>query len=210
MPHGHATIGAMWFLIVFFWAKILYEIVSIYFDDSSKLVILTILSISFIEINSIKFLPQSLDLVPLAMLFMEYGSLLSKSNVINKSNILITILTITSWILLLQNGYWIDMGQRLYYGSFLCVLTALASSYCVIIFSKGIEIYNYGKAFMLFGRHTLLILCIHYMDLYDALIKNYVFESPIINTLTRLAEDILIFVLVITFLRIFNKVKSQN
>lgn len=209
-PHGHPTIGFMWFLVVFFWAKLLYELVSLYVDDKGQIIFWGIMSLVFIEVKQLQFLPQSFDLVPVAILFMIMGHIIRKDQLIMKCNDIYLLFWIFIWLILLQFGNWIDMGERFYYGGIICVVTACIASFCIMMLSDSLSKLNSMNVLIFLGQNTLLLLCIHYADMYDLLIKHINHLPAISNAAFRLVEDLLIFMLFICFRQWLNKRRKNS
>ena len=107
--HAISTVGVMWFLIVFVWAKILFELLQVLFDNKYIGVILGIISYFAYLVSLRRWLPQDLDIVPIAALFMWVGSILKQGYMRRKTNIgkyILPFLIFTCfvyWIACLQN-----------------------------------------------------------------------------------------------------------
>ena len=85
--HAISTVGVMWFLIVFVWAKILFDLLQVFFDNKYIGVILGIISYFAYLISLHHWLPQDLDIIPIAALFMWIGSVLKQGYFSEKINI---------------------------------------------------------------------------------------------------------------------------
>lgn len=72
---GLMSVGVMWFLFVFFWAKLLFDLLQVVLPDrGGGLLLLIAATISYLFCNNFQhYLPQALDIVPFAALFMWIG-----------------------------------------------------------------------------------------------------------------------------------------
>lgn len=137
------NVGVMWFLIVFFWSKILYNFFQVCFDNKYNGFYLGILSYLFFNISKIHWLPQAFDIVPIAAFFMWCGWYLKKVNkTFDYSNSLITLLliggTFIYWIACIQRGLYIDMSVRHYPSFIFSILEAVAGTICVCFMSVSL------------------------------------------------------------------------
>lgn len=112
-------------------------------------------------------LPQNLDLIFVAMLFMDAGYILRNSIDENSPKIeKFGILCFFVWVFLVWNHkVYTDLAQRLY--TPLAIVAALYGSLCVIQLSKIFECSKFlTKIIGFFGKWSLDLLCIHQLDGY--------------------------------------------
>ena len=119
-------------------------------------------------------LPQNLDLIFVAMLFMDAGYILRNS--VDESSPKIEKLGIACffvWIYLVWNQkVYTDLAQRLYPP--LAIVAALCGSLCVIQLSKLFECSKFiTKIIGFLGKWSLDLLCIHQLDGYWSKYLNY-------------------------------------
>ncbi len=208
--HAISSVGVMWFLIVFVWAKILFDLLQVFFDNKYIGVILGITSY-FAYLTSLHhWLPQDLDIVPIAALFMWVGLILKQAYLSEKVNVRKYMLSIfvficfVYWIICLQNSINIEMGTRHYPYFLISIIEAVAGTVVISYLSMGIQDCRIGNHIAIIGQHTLAILCIHHLDLYWVFWGNLI-SSPWLAALTRLVVDLGILVLVILFQKFYKK-----
>ena len=200
--HAISTVGVMWFLIVFVWAKILFELLQVLFDYKYIGVILGIISYFAYLVSLRRWLPQDLDIVPIAALFMWVGSILKQGYMRRKTNIgkyILPFLIFTCfvyWIACLQNSINIEMATRHYPYFLVSLLEALAGTVVISYLSMGIVGYKISNCIAIIGQHTLAILCIHQLDFYKIFWSGFI-NSPWLAALTRLIVDLVILIVII-------------
>ncbi|WP_076459669.1 acyltransferase family protein [Limosilactobacillus caccae] len=194
------NVGVMWFLIVFFWAKFFYDFLQIIVPNNYNGLVLGILSYFAFVVSNNVWLPQALDIVPIASLFMWIGAYLreiqSKLN-FNKYLISVVIIAIfIYWIAMIQNNVYIDMSVRHYPLFIFSILEAVAGTIIISFISNGISKNSSFNFLKTIGRNTLAILCIHHLDLYWLWWGRY-FPKWYIAVLLRLIVDLGILFLIL-------------
>lgn len=203
------TVGIMWFLFVFFWAKLLFDALQVVFPNKYNGMILGILAYFAVIVSQKQWLPQALDIVPVAAFFMWIGSFIRnlESNKLSSTSISISLAVIFCyWILCLQNGMNIEMAIRHYPNFIIVVLEAVAGTIAVCYISKGIALQSYLVGpLQIIGKHTLAIMGIHQLDFYWINWGNY-FTSWELAALVRLIVDLL---LLFVWLKIFMWIRNN-
>lgn len=204
------TVGIMWFLFVFFWAKLLFDGLQVIFSNKYNGMILGILAYFAVAISQKQWLPQALDIVPVAAFFMWIGSFIKslETDKISNTSIAISLAVFFCyWILCLQNGMDIEMATRHYPNFIIVILEAVAGTIVVGYISKGIALKSYlVSPLQVIGKHTLAIMGIHHLDFYWINWGNY-FTSWELAALVRLVVDLLIF---FVWLKIYIQAKSNR
>lgn len=194
---GINGVGVMWFLIVFFWAKVVFDFCQVILSDTMSGIILVVLSgISMACCQNFShFLPQALDLVPVGALFMWIGAFI-KNNIDfnNLSNLwkLLFLALILIWIICFIFDVYIELSVRHYPYYFLAIIEAVGGTIFTCILAKWISLSRTSLLFQLIGKHTLAIMCIHHLDLYWVNWGQYIHQWPI-AVLLRLILDFMIF-----------------
>ena len=164
------NVGVMWFLIVFFWAKLLYNFLEVIVPNKYNGLLLGILSYFAFVISSKMWLPQAFDIVPIAAFCMWTGSYLksiqSKLDFNTTQGSLLLAAIFIFWIAMMQNYIYIDMSVRHYPLFIFSILEAIAGTICISLISNCFSKIGEFKALKIIGRHTLAVLCIHHLDLY--------------------------------------------
>lgn len=170
----YPALGALWFLVVLFWAKLGIAIIDLVFKNSNKLIVCLFLSFSSIIISSYHWLPQSLDVALMAVLFLYTGRIIKEHyDMIEKYASYIMSIAFVIWMWCWQNNLYVEMGTRSYPAYPLCVIEAICGCLCVIYLSVCFEKIWISKAIIApIGKSSLIILCIHHLDWYFSGIWN--------------------------------------
>lgn len=204
------TVGIMWFLFVFFWAKLLFDWLQVIFPNKYNGMILGILAYFAFVISQKQWLPQALDIVPIAAFFMWIGSFiksLEREKISGRGLSILLVSAFGYWILCLQNGISIEMATRHYPYFIISILEAVAGTIVICYISKGLALKNYFKVpLQMIGKHTLAIMCIHQLDFYWINWENY-FNSWVVAAIARLIVDLAILCI---WLIIFTWIKAYK
>lgn len=162
-------IGAIWFLLCLFFAEIFFTIIirlTINFNMYIQATIIIILSFIGYVIGQYIFLPWSIDISLVALVFLYTGYIFNKTNIFNiKIHILILIFLFFLWSISVYLGA-MDMASRQYSNFIICILGAISASYIIIKFCKVISKYTiWDKYLSTFGKETLVILCFHLLEM---------------------------------------------
>lgn len=208
------TVAIMWFLFVFFWAKILFNGLQVFFQDKYNGAILGILAYFAFVISQKQWLPQAFDIVPIAALFMWVGSFIKnfEKNITSSNGIALSVLFVIIfcyWILCIQNGVTIEMATRQYPLFIVSILEAIAGTIMVCWISKGLSQKSFlVKSFQLIGQHTLAIMSIHQLDFYWINWGNYV-NSWELAAISRLIVDLVLLFIWLRLCSYVRRVKTR-
>lgn len=185
---GHPAIGAIWFLVALFFAKLLFSIIQLLFPTTSNgiLYMLAALIGHFIAIKQ-AWMVLSLDIVLVAVLYVYLGSLMKDYwSLIEDKQLVITIISWFIWIFYWNEGMFIEIAPRYYPRFPLCVFVSLCGCFCIFMLSKSIENQSkFAEVLGNIGKHTLAILGVHYLSFrFMYLWSNH---SIIINSLIDIA-----------------------
>ena len=205
---GHYTVDAMWFLIVFFWSKILFYLVTKLIGlDYSGVVFGVLAYICNVFSNTI-WLVQSWDLVPIACLFMWIGGELRKNYpTIKEKKVLLFIISFLVWGYGLQKQVKIDMAIRVFPNFIFCLIFITSASFCVIYFAEGISNTKIGSLLAFFGRETLPLLFINTIDFFWAWGKGL---SGYIYTASRVTLDIIVLFAWLGIIKLFSRIHNKR
>lgn len=165
------AIGAIWFLWASFWASILLRI-SLELKKEYRILFIAILFVIGYFSSKIIWLPLSIQAGFCATLFMYVGYLINTyfdkyKHIYIKYKKHIIIISLLIWIQFIYSfkSFWLvhcDIGRGI-----IDIIGSLCACYCIIIISKVIKTktrFTY-KIFEFLGRYSLLILCIHIIEL---------------------------------------------
>lgn len=200
-----ASVGVMWFLFAFFYGILVYDGIGVLVSNYryAGLVYLALSALGMAIAFKV-WLPQDLDLALVIPFFMWFGRCLRESHFIgSKLARYVLVISTVIWILAGQQRFHIEISIRHYPGFFLSVLVALLSSLVIIYVSQGILCLPYGSKLLVFGRHTLLLMCIHSLDLYWTWWGVWV-NGPW-KLILRVALDLMIFTLILGFRQLWQR-----
>lgn len=195
-PHKFSYTGVMWFLFTYFWSRILFDFLQVIINIKYVGVILGLLSYLSYLVSIHHWLPQTLDIVPIAALFMWVGAMwksIDQNNMLNNNQEqLVVLIFLIGWIAMVQNNIHIEMAIRWYPYFIFSIAEAVMGTYIISFLSKALtRCCNVKIILQFFGKNTLVLLCIHQLDFYR-IIGYRLLVSPGIAALTRLSVDIVI------------------
>ena len=201
---SHPSVGSLWFLIVLFWSKQFYRVIEAIFREYNNVVIYIIITILCFRL---RWLPQSLDLALLAMLYLHIGRMLKDNlDYFLKNLVPVCCLAGIFWGMCLQNNIYIEMATRSYPFYWISILEAVAASLCIINLSMLIGKKTIAKVLQWAGINSLIILCVHHLDWFSWFNWIWRHNSTVISCVARIA---LVFLVVYLWLFLKEKVVGR-
>lgn len=162
---GHPSLGALWFLVVLFWSKILLSVIPLIFKSKYSGSIYLFCAILGKMISGRCWLPQSFDVVLVAVLFLYIGQVFKQYyEKFAACQMPLTYIAFVIWMLCWHNGLYIEVGTRSYPQFVLTIIEALCGCICVFTLARAIEGNVWTKRiFTKIGQHTLAVLCAHHL-----------------------------------------------
>ena len=162
-------VGPIWFLIALFFAKVLFDIINYKIDNKNvytSIIIYCFFALLGVEIGKVVWLPQSLDLVFVFLLYLYIGFLFHKYyKKISKYKIQIFLICFLIWASCLGFNMYTELAIRSYPNGFLSVIESICASYCIIELCKIFERNNVLRfVFVKIGIISLTILCVHSIE----------------------------------------------
>lgn len=189
--------GVMWFLYVYFWARLLFSLLQMIIKPPYLGWLLLVAAAGAMWFSHKMWLPQALDIAPVAAFFMWTGSYWRKletkfNRSVFQSPIVLIVLAVF-WLALVFFGIYIELSVRHYPLNLICVFEAVAGTVIFSLLSHGIELThaNIIPWLQYLGKQTLVILCIHDLDLYWV-IWSSLCHSIWIAMLARLVVDLIL------------------
>ena len=197
LGYKYRAIGAIWFLWASFWASTFIRI-SLEFKKEYRILFITVLFLIGYYTSKIIWFPLSIQAGFCATLFMYVGYLINiyfdkYKNIYYKYKKYIIIVSFIIWIQFIHNfkSFWLvhcDIGR-----GFIDIIGCLCACYCIMLLSKIINqktkiIY---KILDFSGKYSLLILCIHLIELNFFRWTNII---TINNTLNISSHHLIIFI----------------
>lgn len=205
---GIFCVGIMWFLFVFFWSKIIFDFMQVIFKSTYIGIILLILSaIAYFFCNGFRhYLPQALDIVPFAALFMWCGSIAKNisRNVPPHCKHIVLAASLIFWLVCVVMHLHIEMSMRSYPLFLICIIEAICGTLLVCQFSKYLLSLWSLKYIQIIGQQTLILMCIHHLDLYWVNWGTHI-KLWIVAVIVRLLIDLIILFLYLSFKRNWRK-----
>ena len=212
----YGSVWLVWFVICLFAARLIY--VAIRNIPCSRLVQnLVIVSVACIGCyigEKIAFLPWSLDVSMVAIVFIAVGDSLSHWQIKKEQIVLGTIVALGIWIVLLGQGAQLELAVRKYPLGVICFICALAGSFITIMVSKMIErtpVFSSIWAWM--GKNSMIILAVHCLEMRFFKWNEWVYQPMGIQPGWKLSFMIhIIIILLITWLFLYLKkyIKELN
>lgn len=165
--YGHSCLGMIWFLVALFWTKLLYYLVCLIFPSKYKGAVFLFLAAAGKMLSAYeKYLPQSMDIVCVAVLLVYIGYAFRQAyQFFERYQFLITAAAFLLWIGCWEKGIYIELGGRWYPEFALGLAEAVCGCICVFSLSQAIEACKPISCVLRnIGRHTLLILCMSHID----------------------------------------------
>lgn len=213
-PHQVLYTEVMWFLFAYFWARILFDYLQVIINIKYVGVVLGLLSYLSYLVSLRHWLPQTLDIVPIAALFMWVGAMwknIEQSNMLNRNQEqLVVLIFFIGWIAMVQNNIHIEMATRWYPYFIFSIVEAVMGTYVISFLSKAlVSCGNFRIILQFFGKNTLALLCIHQLDFYR-IIGYKVLVSPGIAVLTRMSVDIVVLIVLIGIKHLYKELRRTK
>lgn len=205
--------GMMWFLVVLFCARSLFDYLHLKFKEKHLTIAICICTIIGVVLGKIQWLPLSLDITFAVIAFLEMGNYFKKINIANR-NFLNCLLFFVIWVvsfsasLFLTHSY-MELAARRYSLFPICYITAIAGTLFIMYFSNLIlKLGNIIKPLVYIGKNTIWLYCIHAMDYLYEIIWNRT-NNNIANAAIRILVDIIIFVMIKIMILMIDKIKNK-
>lgn len=195
----------LWFFIALFLGKVFYRMMCNKIKKH-RMIILLVMSFIAMEIGTVIWLPYCIDLIPIVMVFLEFGQLLkNKADMECKKWSVVGVAALFLWIyFVVEEDIYIEIAARIYKGSVLGILVAFLGCIVMIQVSQSVENLCISKPFIFFGRNSLDLVCIHYLDKFIKPYWNIVIfpadsNKAVINIvltcIIRLAIDLIVLII---------------
>lgn len=196
--HSAPALGAPWFLISLFWARLTMRVIGIKLPhDYAILTGLGCGSVAILAGTHLE-LPQNYDVTLMAIMFMTIGILAREhAEKVRQYKIPLFIVSLLIWLTCLNKGIYIELASRSYPYGMISVIEAVCGSFVCCIFARICTFCKHKKLMNLLGRNTIILLEIHCVDSIWA----FVFQggnSLGIVSVKRVIADVLILLIVIS------------
>ena len=164
------SVWLVWFVCCLFISRNLYVIIMRVFSKYSQtLAIGVLLTISFVGFCIGKYyayMPWSLDVAMVALIFIGVGEWTRKKNFFSQSFFWTLIIPLAVWIYFLKMNIHIELATRAYPLGILSIIEAIVGSFVCIAFSKILEQFSILEAiFSWAGKNSMIILGVHCLEM---------------------------------------------
>ena len=209
---GLNNVGVIWFLFAYFWARIIFDMGRLIIkDDRYNGVMFAILAYAGYLISQKIWLPQALDIALIAAFFMWVGTILRSYHFFSnsKTEFLTVLIALVFWLWCVQSELHIELSIRSYPNFVITVVEAIAGTLVICYLSRGLMSTALTSWLVIFGRNSIILLCIHHLDFY------WVFWGDLIHSswramLLRLVIDIFGMVLVLAIKYLVNQIRGHK
>lgn len=207
---GIGNVGVVWFLFVYFWAKVIFDTVRLIIkNDNYNGVVFAILAYGGYLVSKKIWLPQALDVAMVAAFFIWCGAKL-RSLDLDRDELesKLTVSSLFVWLICVQNNLSIELASRSYPNFVIVVVEAVAGSIVCILLAKGLLTNKLTSWLVVFGRYTLILLCVHHLDMYWGGWERFVHGSFMAAT-CRLLLDLVLLSCYLGIKTLMNKVTTK-
>ena len=210
---NYPGVGVMWFMFAFFWSKSLFSFLTAHFKRIYLMMLCIIIPAIGYLISKFIWLPQSFDIAMVTILFMYVGMSLKgfSGTTQDKFKYPLLFLVLIYWLICLVHSVGLNLAMREYPYGFISIIEAIAGSVVIIFASKIIARVPLVNNISFFGRHTLSIMCIHYLDGYEFFWRFWV-HNAIVAAIIRLFVDLSVLAIGCLVLKAYRKwqIKCQH
>lgn len=164
------SVWVIWFVCALFITRNLYVVIMHFFQKNKWICygLIAVLAYAGYRIGQdYAFLPWSLDVALVALIFMAFGDWMRRSGFLDKGLVCTLLLPFVVWVscvLLLRSS--IDMSMRSYPAGIFTLIEAIAGSILLISVSRYLEHFRWiGAALAWIGKNSMIILGIHCLEL---------------------------------------------
>ncbi len=171
MLNEHGSVWLVWFVICLFFARNLYILIRSLLRDRPQvflyLVILILFGAGYLIGTRYAFLPWSLDVALVSVIFIAVGEVLRTTEVIERKNPFVLTGALLIWAAFLFTRTYIELATRRYPFVIGGVIEAIAGSIFILFLSKILEERSHIITGILswYGRHSILILAAHCIEM---------------------------------------------
>lgn len=202
------AIGVIWFLLALFVAEIIFNIsvkVSkkfVRFKFSFLILISFILCTMGFEVAKYVTLPWSISAALVAQLFLCFGYILKEKNMLDRRTSVVFLFSLLFWGLSAKSGFFY-LNVPIAANPVLAILGGMGGSIVIIDISKLIDkIFKKINLIKKFGKYSLIVMCVHVVDLSVLNLGNRIFEISQSNGAVIAIVFVVIYRVLITYLSI--------
>jgi len=166
----YETVGLIWFVVCLFLSRNIYVILRVWLKKTSIIlqnaIIIFLSFVGYYIGTKYAFLPWSLDIALLTLVFWAVGDAIRNHKLQLKLNVIIVLTSFVVWFFLLYHGVYVELEVRYSPNFILGIICAIAGSISVMGISVVIVKFKFiARILSWFGRYSMLILGIHSLEM---------------------------------------------
>ncbi|MDO4730230.1 MAG: acyltransferase family protein [Candidatus Saccharibacteria bacterium] len=162
----YISLGMLWFLVSMFVSRLFINATTVAVGPKNNKYPLLFLGAFgvFLGANSF-YLPFNIDISLVCVLFITLGLIArSKLRFLKKHRTELFIVACGIWLYGIMNTHFIALAEYGMSKNLFAIIVALSGSYCVSVLCKTIHKLRFSKFFEFFGKYSLIVLIVHYLD----------------------------------------------
>ena len=168
--HELGSVWLVWFICCLFVARNMYIILMKKMEHQSNSkkysVILLIACLGYLIGRYYAFLPWSIDVAMVSLIFVAFADWMRKNNYLERGCFYTLVLPMIMWIYFLHLGIHIELATREYPLGILSIIEAIAGTLVVISLSRYLERVMFFSSFLAWcGKNSMIILAIHCLEM---------------------------------------------
>lgn len=187
------AVGPVWFLLCLFFANYLFHLLIKIPTYAGRILAILAAMALVVVINRYVYLPLNLDIAVSAVPLLLAGYYFKQIDILhkvvissaNKKAIIIVLIALPLYVVC-NNYTTAGIGIRQYYTIVLTYLGGIAGFICLINLSEALVPFKWvNKILTFYGKETLVILCIHSLDLFIRYPQKF-YDHPFLFVLWRI------------------------
>lgn len=206
--------GIMWFLVVLFFSRTIFDYFHLKLGDSKKLIFAVVIcSVIGVVIGQIQWLPFNLDIAFAIMPFMWFGNFMKKIDIKEKAILRFLISVLVFCVLLVVEflicNTYLEIACRHYPIFPVSFVIATAGTLTVSYFSQILERAKIFKWLDFLGRNSFLIFAVHSIDYFYEFAWKLT-ESNIANGFIRCSEAVVLMIVIYFCKKMINEQRKKH
>lgn len=210
------SVWLVWFVCCLFVARNLYVIIMHAFSKRSPMAaacIILLLAVGGYGLGAYyAYMPWSLDVAMLALIFVAAGNWLRNSDFLQHPWLFTFVIPLCVWIYFLKTGTYIELAVRSYPLGFLSIVEAIAGSMVCIAIARAFEhSFSLTKIFSWCGKNSMVILAVHCLEMMYFKWDQYIYcYLPVSVNWLRIFWIKLVVILLVTYVIVFCKERVKE
>ena len=162
------------------------------------------------------YFPWGMEIAFVVLPFLYFGGLLREHQAFDhKNRFVVAIICFALWIIFLHQGLYLELARHYWPYFYLVLFEGMIASYFVIILSQGIDkIPILNRIFGWIGKHSLIILLIHNLDMrynqWDKIVAPQYLSRGYVILSIRIGVVLVATVVISSMLNLWHHKKCRN